>query len=55
MKRAQRREQLAEIIVREMGKPVEQALAEVDFSVDIYGFYADQAEALMADEPIELD
>jgi succinate-semialdehyde dehydrogenase/glutarate-semialdehyde dehydrogenase len=50
----ERREQLAEIVVREMGKPIEQALMEVDFAGMIYGFYADQAESLMADEPIEL-
>ncbi len=51
---SERREQLAEIIVREMGKPMEQALGEVDFCADIYGFYADRAEELLADEPIEL-
>ena len=51
---AERRQELAEIIVREMGKPIEQALMEVDFAGEIYGFYADNAEALMADEPIEL-
>ena len=50
----ERRRQLAEIVVREMGKPIEQALAEVDFTAEIYGFYADKAEQLMADEPIEL-
>ncbi|MEZ5076368.1 MAG: aldehyde dehydrogenase family protein [Solirubrobacterales bacterium] len=50
----ERREQLAEIIVREMGKPLEQALGEVDFSAEIYDFYAANAEQLMADEPIEL-
>ncbi len=50
----ERRQELAEIIVREMGKPIEQALGEVDFCGDIYGFYADNAEELMADEPIEL-
>src|SRR5690349_9580611 len=50
----ERREALAEIIVREMGKPIEQALGEVDFAAAIYEFYADNAEALMADEPIEL-
>ena len=37
-----------------MGKPIEQALGEVDFVGDIYGFYADNAEQLMADEPIKL-
>jgi succinate-semialdehyde dehydrogenase/glutarate-semialdehyde dehydrogenase len=51
---AERRETLAAIIVREMGKPMEQALGEVDFCVDIYGFYADRAAELLADEPIEL-
>ena len=51
---SERRQELAEIIVREMGKPIEQALMEVDFAAEIYGFYADKAEDLMADEPIEL-
>jgi succinate-semialdehyde dehydrogenase / glutarate-semialdehyde dehydrogenase len=51
---SERRQNLAEIIVREMGKPIEQALMEVDFAGEIYGFYADKAEDLMADEPIEL-
>src|SRR5579863_9924379 len=51
---SERREQLAEIIVREMGKPVEQALGEVDFCQAIYEFYADNAESLLADEPITL-
>jgi succinate-semialdehyde dehydrogenase / glutarate-semialdehyde dehydrogenase len=51
---SERRQELSEIIVREMGKPIEQALAEVDFCADIYGYYADNAEKLLADEPIEL-
>jgi len=50
----ERRDALAEIIVREMGKPVEQALGEIDFCVDIYGYYADNATTLLADEPITL-
>jgi succinate-semialdehyde dehydrogenase/glutarate-semialdehyde dehydrogenase len=50
----ERRQELAEIIVREMGKPIEQAVMEVEFAGEIYGFYADKAEELMADEPIEL-
>ncbi len=40
----ERSEALAEIVVREMGKPMEQALGEVDFCADIYGYYADNAE-----------
>jgi succinate-semialdehyde dehydrogenase / glutarate-semialdehyde dehydrogenase len=51
---SEQRERLAEIIVREMGKPIEQALGELDFSKAIYDFYADNAEALLADEPITL-
>jgi succinate-semialdehyde dehydrogenase/glutarate-semialdehyde dehydrogenase len=50
----ERRQTLAEIIVREMGKPIEQALGEVDFAGAIYDFYAESAQKLMADEPIEL-
>jgi succinate-semialdehyde dehydrogenase/glutarate-semialdehyde dehydrogenase len=50
----ERGQELAEIIVREMGKPIEQALGEIDLTGEIYGFYADNAEAVMADEPIEL-
>jgi succinate-semialdehyde dehydrogenase / glutarate-semialdehyde dehydrogenase len=50
----ERVEELAEIIVREMGKPIEQASMEVDFSADIFYYYADNAEALMADEPLDL-
>ena len=51
---AEQRERLADIIVREMGKPVEQALAELDFCAAIYEYYADNAPKLLADEPIEL-
>jgi succinate-semialdehyde dehydrogenase / glutarate-semialdehyde dehydrogenase len=51
---SERRETLAEIAVREMGKPMEQALGEVDFCADIYSFYADNAEDFLADEPIKL-
>jgi succinate-semialdehyde dehydrogenase/glutarate-semialdehyde dehydrogenase len=42
----ERRQELAEIIVREMGKPIEQAIAELDFVGAIYGYYADNAEQL---------
>jgi succinate-semialdehyde dehydrogenase/glutarate-semialdehyde dehydrogenase len=50
----ERREELAEIIVREMGKPIEQALGEVDFAAAIYQYYADNGEQFLADETIEL-
>ena len=51
---SERRKELAEIIATEMGKPVRHARGEADFCASIYEFYADNAEALMADEPIEL-
>lgn len=47
-------DRLARIIGREIGKPITQALGEVDYAKRIYHFYADRAESLMADEPIEL-
>jgi succinate-semialdehyde dehydrogenase / glutarate-semialdehyde dehydrogenase len=50
----ERHGELAEIIVREMGKPVDQALGEVDFCSAIYQYYADNASTLLADEPISL-
>ncbi|WP_319435953.1 NAD-dependent succinate-semialdehyde dehydrogenase [Mycobacterium sp. RTGN5] len=50
----ERREKLAEIIHREMGKPLDQAVGEVDFSAAIYEYYADNAEKFLADEPIKL-
>ncbi len=50
----EQRQRLGEIIVREMGKPIEQAVGEVDFCVAIYDYYADNVEKLLADEPIEL-
>ena len=50
----ERREQLAEITTREMGKPLEQALGEIDFCGDIYGYYAENGPELMKDEPITL-
>jgi succinate-semialdehyde dehydrogenase/glutarate-semialdehyde dehydrogenase len=50
----ERRKELAEIIAAEMGKPIGQARGEIAFCASIYEFYADNAEALMADEPIEL-
>jgi succinate-semialdehyde dehydrogenase/glutarate-semialdehyde dehydrogenase len=50
----ERRQHLAEIIVREMGKPIGDALGEVDFSADIYQYYADHGPELLQDEPIDL-
>ena len=50
----ERSQELGQIIAREMGKPIAEAVGEADFAGDIYHFYADNAEDLMADEPITL-
>lgn len=49
-----RKDELAAIIHREMGKPLAEAVGEVEFSAAIYRYYADHAADLLADEPIEL-
>lgn len=51
---AERREQLGAIIVREMGKPIEQAMGEVEFCQAIYDYYADNGAELLKDEPVKL-
>ncbi len=49
---AERSADLARIISREMGKTTAEATGEVDFVVDIYRYYADHAEQLLADEEL---
>ncbi len=51
---SERRDELAAIIGREMGKPVAQALGEIAYADRIYAYYADRAAEILADEPIEL-
>jgi succinate-semialdehyde dehydrogenase/glutarate-semialdehyde dehydrogenase len=51
----ERSAQLGEAIVREMGKPLADAVGEVEFSGAIYQYYADHAEELLADKPITLE
>jgi succinate-semialdehyde dehydrogenase / glutarate-semialdehyde dehydrogenase len=50
----ERRSELAGLIVEEMGKPVDEAEGEVDFSADIYDYYADNAAEFLKDEEITL-
>ncbi|MBZ4487922.1 NAD-dependent succinate-semialdehyde dehydrogenase [Microbacterium sp. cx-55] len=50
----ERRDELARIIVREVGKTTEAALGEVDFAADITEFYADNAERITADQPLDI-
>ncbi len=49
-----RRAELAAVITEEMGKPIAQALEEIDFCAAIYEYFADNAESMTADEPIAL-
>ncbi|TDD03339.1 NAD-dependent succinate-semialdehyde dehydrogenase [Saccharopolyspora terrae] len=50
----ERKDKLAQIIQREMGKPFEECIGEIEFSAAIYKYYADNAERFLADEPISL-
>lgn len=48
------RESLATLIVREMGKPIGQALAEVEKCALVCRFFADNAASFLADEPVDV-
>lgn len=48
----QRRDDLSAAISQEMGKPLEQALGEVDFAADVYRYYAEEAPGFLADEEV---
>ena len=50
----ERRDDLAAIIVREMGKPLSAAVGEVDFAADITEYYADNIDRITADTPLEI-
>ncbi|MHA6966512.1 NAD-dependent succinate-semialdehyde dehydrogenase [Glutamicibacter bergerei] len=51
---SQRRNELAAIITREMGKPVFQAGIEIDIVVSIYRYYAEQGPNFLADEQLDV-
>lgn len=51
----ERKEELAQIIAREMGKPVGQGIGEVETSRDIFRYYADNAEQLIANEELDIE
>lgn len=53
----ERKDELAEIIATEMGKPVSEGLEEAEFSGDIFAYYADNGPKFAADEeiPVEMD
>lgn len=49
----ERKDELGKIAAQEMGKPIEQAVGEVEFSAAIFQYYADNAEELLKDQPID--
>ena len=49
----ERRKELADIIHHEMGKLPEECLSEVEFSSEIYRYYADNGESFLEDVPIQ--
>ncbi|MDJ1114809.1 aldehyde dehydrogenase family protein [Microbacterium dauci] len=51
----ERRQELAELIVREMGKQIDGALGEVDFAADITEYYADHIDEITGDRPLTID
>jgi succinate-semialdehyde dehydrogenase/glutarate-semialdehyde dehydrogenase len=49
----ERKVELGALITREMGKVTGDAIGEVEFVVDIYRYYADNAETLLADQQLD--
>lgn len=49
-----RREELAAIITREMGKTTREALGEVDLSAAIFAYYAEQGPGFAADQRLDI-
>lgn len=48
----ERKDELAEIITREMGKPIKQARSELDIVISIFNYYADNGAEFLAEEEI---
>ncbi|WP_378143707.1 NAD-dependent succinate-semialdehyde dehydrogenase [Cnuibacter sp. UC19_7] len=51
----EQKDELAAIAVREMGKPLAQAVGEVEFAAAIFEYYADNGPGFLVDEPISVD
>ena len=51
----ERQDELARIVANEMGKPVAQAKGEIGLVAEIYRYYADNAEQLLAPHSIDVD
>jgi succinate-semialdehyde dehydrogenase / glutarate-semialdehyde dehydrogenase len=51
---AERADELAATMTQEMGKRINEGRGEIGVVVDIFRYYADNAAALLADEPLEI-
>ena len=50
----ERSDELAAIITQEMGKQIEESKGELGTVFDIFSYYAQNGQTLMADEPLEI-
>ncbi|MDT3401865.1 NAD-dependent succinate-semialdehyde dehydrogenase [Mucilaginibacter terrae] len=50
-----RKDELAELMALEMGKPIKQGAAEIDKCAAVCTYYADNAESFLKDQPIETE
>lgn len=50
----QRKSKLAEIVTKEMGKPISQALLEIEITKEIFKYYADNSEFFLAEEHLPI-
>ncbi len=48
----EKKETLSKLITLEMGKPIAQAVGEIEFSADIFDYYADNAADFLADKEL---
>lgn len=48
----EKKDSLSKLITLEMGKPIAQAVGEIELSADIFDYYADNAEKFLADKKL---
>ncbi len=49
----EKKDSLSKLITLEMGKPIAQAVGEIELSADIFDYYADNAEKFLADRKLD--
>ncbi len=49
----EKKDSLSKLITTEMGKPIAQALGEIELSANIFDYYADNAEKFLADRKLD--